>query len=138
MLASYWFAVAAVIIIVIAVGRSNPMTAVWIILLALAGLLLATAFATGSAIIVTEQEIIVRRRMRAEWSIPVAALTTIEEHIPMRPRARSLAGWVFRADGYPQATIEMAMFAPLDRRRLRAVFADVLVSPDLGRPTRDR
>ncbi len=138
LLASYWFALAAVVIIVIAVGRTNPTAAMWVILVALIALLVSSAFATGSAVIVTEHAITVRRRLRAEWSIPAADLTTIEEHIPMRPRARSLAGWVFRAEGHPKATIEMAMFAPLDRRKLRNVFADVLVSPDLGRPTANR
>ncbi|MGF3052798.1 hypothetical protein ACQUSY_02340 [Microbacterium sp. YY-03] len=138
LLASYWFALAAVVIIVIAVGRTNPTAAMWVILVALIALLVSSAFATGSAVIVTERAITVRRRLRAEWSIPAADLTTIEEHIPMRPRARSLAGWAFRAEGHPKATIEMAMFAPLDRRKLRNVFADVLVSPDLGRPTANR
>ncbi len=138
LVSSYWFAVVAVLIIVAAIGRGNPVAAMWVILVSLAVLLLATAFATGSAISVTDSEIIVRRRLRAEWRVPVAELTSIEEHIPLRPRARSLAGWVFLAHGHPKATIEMAMFSPLDRRKLRSVFADVLVSPDLGRPTRDR
>lgn len=138
LVSSYWFAVAAAIIIVMAVGRGNPTAAMWVILVGLAVLLLATAFANGSAISVTESEVIVRRRMRGEWRAPIASITSIEEHIPMRPRARSLAGWVFMAEGQPKATIEMAMFSPMDRRKLRATFADVLVSPDLGRPTRER
>ena len=138
LVSSYWFAVAAVLIVVVAVGRTNPTAAMWVILVAIAALLIAAAFATGSAIIVTDTTVVVRRRLRPEWSVPIADLSTIEEHIPMRPRARSLAGWVFHATGHPKATIEMAMFAPLDRRKLRSVFADVLVSPDLGRPMRDR
>ncbi len=138
LISSYWFAVVAVLIIVIAVGRTNPTAAMWVILVSLLILLVAAAFAAGSEISVTADEVIVRRRLRGEWRTPAAQLSTIEEHIPMRPRARSLAGWVFRTATGEKTTIEMAMFAPSDRRRLRATFADVLVSPDLGRPTRDR
>lgn len=134
LLSSYWFVAAAIAVLAFAIGRSQPTLVIWIILAALCGLGVATAFASGAQIIATDTEVIVRRRLRPEWRTPAVDLRSIEEHIPLRPRARSLAGWVFLSHQHGKATIEVALFAPAERRKLRRAFADVLVSPDLGRP----
>lgn len=146
---SYWVFLAGWLVIVAGVGRSSPPAGA---VIGLAGAVVIAAvawFAVGTSIAVDATTLTVTRRLRQAWTIPTSDLLQVTEVIPVRPRAPSMAGWTFVAvdpdnagvegsaagqDGPSRrrASVELAMFSPLDRRRLRALFAEVLVDADAG------
>lgn len=129
---SYWWVLAAAAVIGWALARSSPIALLWA-LGALTVLSLVVAYtAIGTSITVGPDELIVKRRWRPTWRVPMREFRYVVENIPQRPRAPSLAGWKFHTMTGVGASVELAMFSPLDRRGLRKLFGDVVVDADAG------
>lgn len=131
-LSSYWWVLAAASVLVWAFSRSNVPLAIGVLALVGLGAVVMWFLATGTEITVSAAELVVRRRLRPTWRIATRDFRYIVENIPTRPRAPSLAGWRFQAVDGPGPELELAMFAPHDRRFLRKLFRDVIVDADAG------
>lgn len=131
-LSAYAVVIVALGIIVSALARGSMVNAVFVLVVSLAvfGALIFTA--AGARVEVTPTELVVARRWRAPWRVPLTDFRYVSENIPSRPRLPFLAGWTFRTGSGTEAKLEIAMFAPADRRRLRKLFADVIVDADAG------
>ena len=131
-LSAYAVVIVALAIVVSALARGSMINAVIVLALALAvfGALIFTA--NGTRVEVTPDELVVARRFRPEWRVPLTDFRYVNENVPARPRLPFLAGWTFRTGSGTEAKIEIAMFAPAERRRLRRLFADVIVDADAG------
>lgn len=133
---SYWFAIAAWAIILGGVGKSSLVGGAVVFGIGVVVFGGMTLFATGTSIEVSPDELVVRRRWRPVWRVPMRDFRYVVENIPTRPRAPSMAGWAFHATDERRVGVELAMFSPLDRKRLRTLFAAVLVDADAGMPRR--
>lgn len=124
---TYWFAVAAWLIIFVGIGRGNPMIGGAIAVIGLMVIGLASFAAAGTEISVGASEVRVKRRFRGTWAVPGDRFDRVDEHIPMRPRAPSMAGWQFFSTQGDSVTVEVAMLSPLSRRRIRKALGDRII-----------
>ncbi len=98
----------------------------------------AAFFAAGASVTVDADEIVVTRRFRPPWRTRIDDFRYVSENIPSRPRQTALAGWTFRTGSGDEAKLELSHFAPGDRRRLRALFREVIVDADVALKRRSR
>jgi len=119
LVATYWFAVAAWLVIVVGVMRSNVAFGVVILVAGVLAAAVAAWFAAGVEVRVSAAEVSVKRRLRPVWRVHGENFDRVDEHVPVRPRAPSMAGWSFHSFDGTHATLEIAQLAPRDRSRLR-------------------
>ncbi|WP_040166730.1 hypothetical protein [Microbacterium gorillae] len=131
-LSAYLLAVLAWGIVLWGVGRSNLIGGAVVLGIGVLAGAIAVWFATGAAVELDPNQVVVRRRLRPVWRSSLGNLTHVVENIPARPRMPSLAGWTFRTRDGETAQLELALFAPADRRRLRRLFDDLVVDADAG------
>lgn len=131
-LSAYAVVIAALGILVSGLARGSMLNAVVVAVIGVAvfGALIFTA--TGARVDVSDTELVVARRWRPTWRVSLEDFRYVSENVPARPKLTFLAGWTFRTGSGTEAKLEISMFAPADRRRLRKVFADVIVDADIG------
>lgn len=119
LLATYWFAVAAWLVIAGGVIRTNVAFGGLILVVGVIAGAIAAWVAAGVEVRVGAAEVSVKRRFRPTWRVHGEAFDRVDEHVPVRPRAPSMAGWTFHGIDGTHATVEIAQLAPRDRSRLR-------------------